>query len=32
MAEQFNDLYDLLTSYENLFFAFQKAAKGKRGN
>lgn len=31
MAKRYDHLYEDLTSYENLFRAYQKAAKGKRG-
>lgn len=31
MAKQFFNLYPTLTSFDNLYTAFKKAAKGKRG-
>ena len=31
MAKPYDHLYEELTSYENLFRAYRKAAKGKRG-
>ncbi len=31
MAKQFDNLYPSLCSFENLYWAFRKAAKGKRG-
>ena len=31
MARSYDDLYDTLTSFENLCLAYHKAARGKRG-
>ena len=31
MAKQYTDLFDELTSFSNLFLAYRKAARGKRG-
>jgi hypothetical protein len=31
MAKKFDHLYEAITSTQNLFLAYQKAARGKRG-